>query len=120
VKRIVKRVKIPGSGNAWVVVRPDGSMGETFRSRSEALRASLLPCGHPDELDNLFWHRNERRLLGGSWRCRACHRADTAAYWDSARGREVRFRHYLQRLRAGIASKAEQLADLETELEAEA
>jgi hypothetical protein len=54
-------------------------------------------CPHPDTLDNLSWLRDDRRLLGGSWRCRECSRlrayarrqdliASGASYWRYERG----------------------------------
>lgn len=42
-------------------------------------RLWLLKCSHPDEMDNLLWRRDGRRLLGGCWRCRACERTRAQA-----------------------------------------
>jgi hypothetical protein len=38
------------------------------------MKVRLMGCGHSDEMDNLLWRRDDRRLLGGCWRCRACER----------------------------------------------
>lgn len=43
---------------------------------------TAMRCGHADEMDNLYWERDDRlnRHLGGHWKCRQCNRAKVAAW----------------------------------------
>ncbi len=48
------------------------------------LSGHAMPCGHPDTMDNLLWHRKEHDhhglSLGGVWECATCARAGYSTY----------------------------------------
>ena len=48
------------------------------------------PCGHPRTRENGRWHKDENRVGGGRWECRACGLARSAAVKDAAYWREYR------------------------------
>ena len=85
------------------------------------LSGHAMPCGHPDTMDNLLWHRKEHDhhglSLGGVWECAACARAGYSTYEGTRKGCEKRYRAYMRNLRQRIASGPTRIAALRAELE---
>lgn len=62
------------------------------------MKTQTLPgCSHPDEMDNLLWRRDDRRWLGGCWRCRTCERTRAQARRAMYGGSYWKYEHSLTR-----------------------